>query len=378
MARPLRQQLPVMHHHLRRLASGLAVVLAAPTASPGQLVHYAYDAAGRLSVVADPRGDLAVYQYDAVGNLLSIQRIDVGTIPDSVVIAHVSPGVAPRGATVSLFGKGFGSFASANAVSFNDVPAAVLTASSTRLTVRVPPGATTGPIRLTTPLGSATSPVFHVLGALSVTPSTAVVAPGGSVAFSVVGNDASSVRWSVDRVVGGDAERGTIGVDGVYVAPQTLAPTGVRVTATSLIDPMVESTARVSMITSRPFFVAAESISVGVLTNAGFAMAAPLALRVAPVILAVTPSAAARGETMSLSVGGTGFEGATRLEFWTPAGPDAAVAATRLAISADGHQATADVAVAHDAAVGPRVVRIFTPAGPSGDAVFGENVLLIR
>jgi YD repeat-containing protein len=378
VARPLRQQLPVMHHHLRRLASGLAVVLAAPTASPGQLVHYAYDAAGRLSVVADPRGDLAVYQYDAVGNLLSIQRIDVANVPDSVVIAHVSPGVAPRGATVSLFGKGFGSLASANAVSFNDVPAAVLTASSTRLTVQVPPSATTGPIRLTTPLGSATSPVFHVLGALSVTPSSAVVAPGGSVAFSVVGNDASSVRWSVDRVVGGDAERGTIGVDGVYVAPQTLAPTGVRVTATSVIDPTVESTARVSMITSRPFFVAAESISVGVLTNAGFAMAAPLALRVAPVILAVTPSAAARGETMSLSVGGTGFEGATRLEFWTPAGPDAAVAATRLAISADGHQATADVAVAHDAAVGPRVVRIFTPAGPSGDAVFGENVLLIR
>ena len=378
VARPLRQQLPVMHHCLRRLASGLTVVIAAPTASPGQLAHYAYDAAGRLSVVADPRGDLAVYQYDAVGNLLSIQRIDVGTIPDSVVIAHVSPGVAPRGATVSLFGKGFGSFASANAVSFNDVPAAVLTASSTRLTVRVPPGATTGPIRLTTPLGSATSPVFHVLGALSVTPSTAVVAPGGSVAFSVVGNDASSVRWSVDRVVGGDAERGTISVDGLYVAPQTLAPTGVRVTATSVIDPTMEATARVSMLTSRPFFVAAESISVGVRTSAGFAMAAPLALRVAPVILAVMPSAAARGETISLSVGGTGFEGATRLEFWTAAGPDAAVAATRLVISADGQQATADVAVAHDAAVGGRVVRIFTPAGPSGDAVPGENVLLIR
>jgi RHS repeat protein/IPT/TIG domain-containing protein len=367
-----------MQARSRQLVLGLAVVLAVPTASPGQLVHYAYDAAGRLSVVADARGDLAVYQYDAVGNLLSIQRIDVGDVPDAVFIAHVSPGVGPRGATVSLFGKGFAAVTSANAVTFNDVPAEVLIASSTRLTVRVPPSATTGPIRLSTPLGSATSPVFHVLGVLSVTPSSAVVAPGGSVRFSAVGNDASSVRWSVDRVVGGDSERGTIGLDGVYVAPKTLAPTGVRVTATSVIDPTVEATAHVSMVASRPFFVAAESISIGVLTNAGFAMAAPLALRVAPVILIVTPSAAARAETTRLSITGTGFEGATRLEFWTSAGPDAAVAATGLMISADGHQATADVAVAHDAAAGPRVVRIFTPAGASGDAVPGENVLLIR
>jgi YD repeat-containing protein len=367
-----------MQARSRRLALGLAVVLAVPTASPGQLVHYAYDAAGRLSVVADARGDVAVYHYDAVGNLLSIQRIDVGDVPDAVVIAHVSPGVGPRGATVSLFGKGFGAFASANAVTFNDVPAEVVTASPTRLTVRVPASATTGPIRLTTPLGSATSPVFHVLGALTVAPSSAVVAPGGSVRFSAVGEDASSVRWSVDRVVGGDAERGTIGLDGVYSAPQTLAPTGVRVTATSVIDPTVEASAHVSMIASRPFFVAAESISVGVLTSAGFAMAAPLALRVAPVILIVTPSAAVRGETTRLTLTGTGFEGATRLEFWTAAGPDAAVDATGLVISADGREATADVAVAPGAAAGPRVVRLFTAAGASGDAVPGENVLVIR
>ena len=370
-------------------------MLVVSTAASGQIVHYAYDQAGRLSVVADPRGDLAVYQYDAVGNLLSIQRIDVAAVSDAVVIAHVSPGIAPRGAVVSLFGKGFGASADANAVTFDDVPAAVLVASPTRLTVRVPASATTGPIRVTTALGSARSAVFHVLGALSVTPATAVVAPGGSVRFMAIGDEVSSVRWSVDRVVGGDSERGTISLDGVYTAPQTLPPAGVRVTASSVIDPAVEATARVSMIASRPFFLAAEprvvrflpsaphvslttGISVGVQTGAGFAMTAPLALRVAPVILAVTPSVATRGETLRLSVSGAGFEGATRLELWTAAGPDAAVVATDLVISADGHEATADIAVSHDAAAGPRVARIFTPVGPSGGAVPGENVVVIR
>lgn len=384
-----------MHGPIHRLASGLAIVLAVPAATPGQIVHYAYDAAGRLSVVADPRGDLAVYQYDAVGNLVSIRRIDVGDVADAVVIAHVSPGVAPRGATVSLFGKGFGASVDANAVRFNDVSATVLTASPTRLTVRVPSGATTGPIHLTTPLGSATSAVFHVLGALSATPSTAVVAPGGSVRFVAGGAEASGVRWSVDRIAGGDAERGTIDVDGLYRAPTTLPPAGVRVTATSLVDPTLEASALVTMIGSRPLFVTAEpqvvafspsparvtltaSLSIGVGSHTGFATAAPLALRLAPVILAVSPSAVSRGDTLRLTLTGAGFENATRLEFWTAAGSDAAIATTDLAISADGREATADIAVSHDAAAGPRVVRIFTPVGLSGQAVPGENIVIIR
>jgi hypothetical protein len=384
-----------MHGPIRSVGPGVAAaLLALPSAAPGQTVHYAYDAAGRLSVVADPRGDLAVYEYDAVGNLLSIQRIGVAEVAEHVVIAHVTPGIAPRGAVVSIFGKGFGSSADANAVTFNGVPAAVLTASPTRLTVRVPTNATTGPIHVSTPLGAASSKVFHVLGALSVMPPTAIVAPRGSVRFVVTGDGAQGVRWSVDRVAGGDARRGTISADGVYVAPETLPPGGVRITATSLVDSGVEATAHVSLIASRPLFVAADPLvvafpapsphvqlraiaSVAVTTNTAFAMAAPVALRVAPVILAVTPDAAARGETARLVITGTGFEGATHLEFWTTAGPDAAIAVSDLVI-VDGNQAAASIAVSPDAALGPRIVRIVTPAGASGDAVSGENVFVVR
>jgi hypothetical protein len=118
--------------------------------------------------------------------------------------------------------------------------------------------------------------------------------------------------------------------------------------------------------------------SVGVAANTAFAVAAPLALRVAPVILRVAPSAAARGETVRLVVTGAGFEGATRLEFLTEAGPDVALVATDLAISADGNEATADLAVSVGAALGPRIVRIVTPAGTSGDAVSGDNVFIVH
>jgi YD repeat-containing protein len=381
---------------IRRVGPALAaILLALPPGVHGQSVHYAYDAAGRLSVVGDPRGDLAVYDYDAVGNLLSIRRIAVGDVPDTVVIAHVTPDIAARGASVAIFGKGFGATAETNAVTFNDAPAAVLTASPTHLTVRVPASATTGPIQLTTPLGAAASKVFHVVGALSVSPPTAIVAPRGTVRFVASGDGTAGVRWSVDRVLGGDARRGTITPDGLYMAPDTLPLAGVRVTATSVVDPALEATAQVSMIVSRPLFVATDPlvvafrspspqvaltsiVSVGVATNTAFALAAPVTVRIAPVILSLTPSAAGQGETVRLLVTGVGFEGATRLELATANGPDTALSVSDLTISGDGTEATADVAVAVDAAPGPRIVRIITPAGSSGDAVPGESVFSIH
>ena len=385
-----------MHGPIRGVAPGLAAaLLALPSAAPGQVVHYGYDPAGRLGVVGDARGDLAVYQYDAVGNLLSIRRIAVGDGADAVVIAHVSPEVASRGAIVSVFGKGFGATPEANAISFHGAAATVLTASPTRLTVRVPPGAITGPMHLTTPLGAATSKPFVVLDSLTIVPSAALVAPRASIRFSTVGDGATGVRWGVDRIPGGDAQRGTISRDGVYVAPDALPLNGVRITATSLADPAAEATAEVMMLaSSRPLFVAAGPLSVGIPTSSpratitaavsvasaartAFASAAPVAVRVAPVVLGLTPAEAAAGETVRLIITGAGFDGATRLEFVTATGPDDTLMVEDITVSADGTEAAADVVVSAAAAHGPRLLRIITPAGPSGD-VAGHNILTIR
>lgn len=368
-----------MHHRIRSVATVLAAaLLAVPRAASGQVVHYAYDAAGRLSAVADPHGDVAVYEYDAVGNLLSIRRIGVADLPDAVVIAYVSPKVAARGASVSIFGKGFGATVDANAVTFNGAPAAVLTASPTRLTVRVPENATTGPIHLTTPMGAATSNAFRLLGALNVTPPTAVVAPRGRIQFAASGEGLTGVRWSVDRVPGGDAQRGTIAADGLYVAPDSLPLAGVRVTATSVADSALEATAQVTMIASRPLFVAADPFVVGFPPPSPRVDLTTIAsVGVAPVILSLMPSAAAPGEAIRLVVTGVGFEGATRLEL-AALGPAAALIVSDVTVSADGMEAAADLVLPLDTPLGLRLVRIVTPAGSSGDAVPGQNVFSVR
>ena len=189
-----------------------AILLAVPLGATSETIQYAYDAVGRLSVVADLRGDLAVYDYDAVGNMLAIRRVTVAALPDAVVVALVVPEAARPGATLSIFGKGFAATPEDNTVTINGAGAAVVTAAPTRLTVRVPSGATTGPIHVTARLGAATSPEpFRVLGALGITPPTAVVAPRGSVRFTATGEGTSAVRWSVDGIAGGDAARAPSG-----------------------------------------------------------------------------------------------------------------------------------------------------------------------
>jgi hypothetical protein len=365
-----------------RVAGVAALLLVVPSAVTPQTVQYAYDAAGRLSVVADARGDLAVYDYDAVGNLLSIRRVAVSGAPETVVVALVSPGAARRGATVSIFGKGFATTPSANTVAFNGAHADVLSATATRLTVTVPAAAVNGPVGVTSPSGAATSPMpFRVLGALAITPPTAVVTPGATVRFTASGEGIEAVRWSVDGLVGGDPRHGTITSDGLYLAPTSLPPDGARIDATSLDDPAIQATARVTMLGSRALFVVArDTVSVGVAapTAPTFAMAPALTLAVAPIVLGVAPPEGARGETVRVTVRGAGFAGATRLEFLTGTAADPALAVGHLAISPEGDQATADVTIAADAAPGARIVRIVTPSSTSGGAASGDNLFTVR
>ena len=365
-----------------RVVAVAALLLLVPSAVTPQTVQYAYDAAGRLSVVADARGDLAVYDYDAVGNLLSIRRVAVAGAPEAVVIALVSPAAARRGATVSIFGKGFATTPSANTVAFNGAHADVLSATATRLTVTVPAAAVSGPVGVTSPSGAATSPTsFRVLGALAITPPTAVVTPGATVSFTASGEGVDAVRWSVDGLVGGDPRHGTITGDGLYLAPPSLPPDGARIDATSLDDPAIQATARVTMLPSRPLFVVArDAVGVGVAAPMAptFAMAPALTLAVAPIVLGVAPPEGARGATVRMTVSGAGFAGATRLEFVTGTAVDPALAVGDLAISPDGDQATADVAIAADAAPGARIVRIVTPSSTSGSAASGDNLFTVR
>jgi YD repeat-containing protein len=125
--------------------------LEAAPASSG--ISYIYDKLGRLIAAVDLGGDTARYSYDEVGNLLSISRQ-----PSSAVsIIEVTPSSGTIGTSVAIHGTGFSSTANQNTVTFNGISATVISATSTQIITSVPAGATTGPIAVTSPAGSASS-----------------------------------------------------------------------------------------------------------------------------------------------------------------------------------------------------------------------------
>jgi hypothetical protein len=82
-----------------------------------------------------------------------------GVLPSILSFKPISGAI---GGSVKVSGQGF---TGATSVEINGVPAAAFKASGTSISFKVPPGATTGPIKVTTPAGTATSAgVFTVTG----------------------------------------------------------------------------------------------------------------------------------------------------------------------------------------------------------------------
>lgn len=138
------------------LIAGLTLSQFIPALVPcaqAQSVSYAYDADGRLSAVSDGSNNVAGYQYDQLGNLLAISRntgVGFGVVPSSGSV----------GTQVTLYGIGFNATPSQNTVKFNGTAATVSTATTTKLVVTVPGGASTGPISVTSLSGSGNSGTF--------------------------------------------------------------------------------------------------------------------------------------------------------------------------------------------------------------------------
>ncbi|MFL5898394.1 MAG: IPT/TIG domain-containing protein, partial [Solirubrobacterales bacterium] len=138
---------------IRRVAFAAVVVAAAfgcslvsvdpgSASPPSNAFRFLHDSDGRLKAAVDPEGGTAVYNWDAAGNLLSITRRESSELS----IIQVSPGRGQVGDAVTIEGTGFSTTPSSNTVEFNGTPATVSGASATALSVKVPAGATTGPI----------------------------------------------------------------------------------------------------------------------------------------------------------------------------------------------------------------------------------------
>ena len=86
---------------------------------------------------------------------------------------------------------------------------------------------------------------------MAISPTTATVATGASLPFSVSmsGSSDLTVTWSVNGVNGGDATHGTIDASGIYTAPGAVpTPATVTVTATSKAIPGLSASAMVTIV----------------------------------------------------------------------------------------------------------------------------------
>jgi len=390
--------------------NAIAVVVLCALLVPGRLqaqapsVYYVYDELNRLIAVVDQQGDAATYTYDAVGNILRIDRFDATGLPGSVAISLFTPSAGAVGATVQVFGRGFGATIAQNSLVFNGRPTTITAAAPNRLVAIVPAGATTGPITVTAPAGSATSSrVFRVLGDVAIAPETATVRVTGHATF--VATDAgvriTSVRWAVNGLPGGDPALGTISADGVYMAPPVIpVPAVVTVTATHQDDASLSASATVTVLPPLNVFISARPTSIAAVTppltldrtiGAAVSVAAaspdavtlgvsaPVSVEIEPVVLGVSPSGVAPGATtLTLTLTGRGLSGATSLVFLRDGSVDSTVTAVNLTVDTAGTHAIADIAIAGAAPPGARVVQITTPLRASSPAGTGGNVFTLQ
>ena len=186
---------------LRRSTIGLVVILVvaatlAPTSPAAYAkkkksatpVSYTYDADGQLATVTSGK-KTATYTYDAVGNLLSIKakktkkaapraatRSNPGPESDPPVVDGLEPATARSGTRVTVTGHGFRTDRSLDVVKIGHLFAQVVTATSTKLRVIVPPGSVGGRVEVSTPGGSSgPASALSVPGARSGGASSAIL-----------------------------------------------------------------------------------------------------------------------------------------------------------------------------------------------------------
>ena len=381
-----------------------AVVSAAGALAQPPAIFYVYDDLNRLVGVIDQDGNVATYTYDPVGNILRIDRLDAAGA--SIAITHVTPAKGKVGTPVQIFGKGFSAAAAQDSVTFNGTRADVTSAAPNRLVTSVPAGAVTGPITVTSPLGTATSAVaFRVPGAIAVSPTSLTIFVRRTQSFtaSEVGNASASVFWSVDGVTDGNATVGTISTEGLYTAPALVpAPPTVTVTATNTEDTGLSATVTVTIVTPPDILLVASPVTVQTAAplfsdqNVGAAVSvqvnpplasdknvtaalsvhvrgavaattgAGVAVNVGPVVTSVSPATGTRGQTgLVLRIGGAELADASALTFRLNNAADNTITVTGFVADPDGGGADVTISVASGAPVGPRVIQVVTPTAVS-------------
>jgi YD repeat-containing protein len=146
----------------------LAAMVSAGSAAaspPTTAIRYFYDRAGQLKAIYSPSSETGIYGWDPAGNLTSL-AVQPST---KLSVIQVAPAQAAVGETVTIQGTGFSTTASSDIVHFHETLASVTTATATSLTVKVPTGATSGTVTVSTPSeGPIGSPQSFTVAASAV------------------------------------------------------------------------------------------------------------------------------------------------------------------------------------------------------------------
>lgn len=146
-------------HRRRALAVWVLWVIALVLATPVSATSYVYDANGRLIAVTNDAGESARYVYDVMGNIQRVDRLAA----DELALFSFTPGRGVGGMQVRLQGSGFSADVGANTVRFGTLAASVIQASTSELTVLVPPAAVTAPISISVGSQSVSSSTDFVV-----------------------------------------------------------------------------------------------------------------------------------------------------------------------------------------------------------------------
>ncbi|HEX3174788.1 MAG TPA: DUF6531 domain-containing protein, partial [Solirubrobacterales bacterium] len=245
------------------LVGGSVMPTSTLASPPGNAFRFFHDADGRLKAAIDPEGDTAVYGWDAAGNLLSISR----HASSKLSVIQMRPAKGDVGATVMIEGTGFSAIPASNTVKFNGTAATVSAATSTSLTTKVPVGATTGSVTVSTaeegPVASpesftvaeSSAPHISTLSSSVAVAEEEITASGSNFEPMIAGNSltlslarpemtsasASAIKFKVPtgtlggRVSVATPEGSSAGPD-LYIPPNGLATSKVGSTARFSLD----------------------------------------------------------------------------------------------------------------------------------------------
>ena len=216
-------------------------------------------------------GDVGIWTLTPAFTLMAWEGGDpAGPLPS---IASFTPSSGPAGTSVSISGT---NFSGATAVTFNGTSASFTVSSATAIQATVPAGATSGPVAVTTPAGTATS----------------------STAFTVVPPPAISGFAPASGPVGTSVSISGTSFSGTTAVTFNGASATFSVTSDTAIQATVPAGATTGLI--------------GVTTPGGTATSSS-AFRVMPAITSFTPSSGPAGTSVSIS--GSSFSGATTVTF---------------------------------------------------------------